>query len=180
MGHNGHNGKTPKQILMDKIVEKSPEFAPTRRQQRVRDRAVQLWHDLTGKPDAERDGLPRQFSVGAFIRHAGADFRPKLGLKEWNEWDGIPGFTAWFMSAFPDLERATMTDLRILEGAYLQGVMRQVQKGEPSGLRLYGQMRRESRAGSKMARVTDQARQDLDDFLSASDGSPWLSDTPEA
>ena len=137
--------KKPRKRIEPRV--KPREFTPGARQQRARDIARALWWDSmsrqvsctleatigvvggevtfwTGEWVKASDGRVTEEKVMVACPWVG----PPLTRKEWDEWEGVPGFTAWWLSAFPTAQGLTKLDLIRLDGAFWREVSRLVER----------------------------------------------------
>ncbi|HLD90224.1 MAG TPA: hypothetical protein VI911_04290 [Patescibacteria group bacterium] len=182
--------KKPRKRIEPRV--KPREFTPGARQQRARDIARALWWDSmsrqvsctleatigvvggevtfwTGEWVKASDGRVTEEKVMVACPWVG----PPLTRKEWDEWEGVPGFTAWWLSAFPTAQGLTKLDLIRLDGAFWREVSRLVESGDPAGLNLYSRMH--GLQGDPAADAAEIAR-----HLKVAQASAWMTPTAEA
>ena len=97
-----------------------------------------------------------------------------VNISEWKSWERIDGFVDWWSDEFPELGGVTLTDLRCAEHEFWSGVVQAMANREAWAFGIF----------AKAAAAQQAAEQfnsgELDDWLGATEGGGWFSQTAEA
>lgn len=97
-----------------------------------------------------------------------------VNITEWKGWERIDGFVDWWSDEFPELGGVTLTDLRCAEHEFWSGVVEAMANREAWAFGIFAK----AAAAQQVAEQHNSG--ELDDWLGATEGGGWFSETAEA